>query len=322
MNSIPNLKRRMRLPVIAAPMFLASGPDLVIEACRAGVVGTFPALNLRSTEDLAVQLSTISDSLGPQDASFGVNLIVRRTNQRFEADLAEIVRQEVPIVITSLGAVREVVEAIHGYGGLVFHDVINRRHAENAAAAGVDGIIAVAAGAGGHGGTTSPFALLSEVRQVFDGAVILAGAVSTGADVAAACAMGADFAYMGTRFLATKESMASAAHKRMILDGGSASVIYTPVFSGVAANYLAESIRGAGFDPESLGGAIHRDPDGPKAWRDIWSAGQGIAAIHDEPAVAELCARLREEFETAIARLETSPFRGARPARRMERTDR
>ena len=310
MTRIPDFQDRLKLPVIAAPMFLASGPDLVISACRAGIVGTFPALNLRSTEALAEQIELIRESLSTDDAPFGVNLIVRRSNERFEADLSEIVRSKVPLVITSLGAVREVVDTVHDYGGLVFHDVTNRKHAEKAAAAGVDGIIAVAAGAGGHAGSTSPFALLAEVRRVFDGAVVLGGAISSGADIAAACAMGADLAYMGTRFLATNESMASPEHKEMILRGGAGDIAYTPAFSGVPASYLKASVRAAGLDPDNL--ALHSPGQTgveAKPWRDIWSAGQGIAAIEDVPTVAELCSRLTSEFHEAISVLENNHFR-------------
>jgi nitronate monooxygenase len=260
---------------------------------------------------LAEQIEQIRKSLSPDDAPFGVNLIVRRSNERFEADLSEIVRSKVPLVITSLGAVREVVDAVHDYGGLVFHDVTNRMHAEKAAAAGVDGIIAVAAGAGGHAGSTSPFALLAEVRRVFDGAVVLGGAISSGADIAAARAMGADLAYMGTRFLATKESMASREHKEMILRGGAGDIAYTPAFSGVPASYLKASVRAAGLDPDNL--ALHSPGQAgveAKPWRDIWSAGQGIAAIEDVPTVAELCSRLTSEFHEAISVLENNHFRG------------
>lgn len=314
MTQIRDFQDRLKLPVIAAPMFLASGPELVISACRAGIVGTFPALNLRSTEALAAQIELIRESLSPDDAPFGVNLIVRRSNERLEADLREIVRGKVPLVITSLGAVREVVEAVHDYGGLVFHDVTNRLHAEKAAAAGVDGIIAVAAGAGGHAGLTSPFALLAEVRRAFDGVVLLGGAISSGADIAAARAMGADLAYMGTRFLATMESTATPEHKEMILRGGAGDIVYTPTFSGVPASYLKASVRAAGLDPDNL--APHstgRAGGEAKPWRDIWSAGQGIAGIEDVPTVAELCARLTSEFDEAISVLENSRFR-RRPA--------
>ena len=303
---LPAAFSHLRLPAIAAPMFLASGRDLVIAACRAGIVGTFPALNLRSTEALAAQIELIRESLSPDDAPFGVNLIVRRSNARLEADLRAIVRGKVPLVITSLGAVREVVEAVHAYGGLVFHDVTNRLHAEKAAAAGVDGIIAVAAGAGGHAGSTSPFALLAEVRRAFDGVVLLGGAISSGADIAAACAMGADLAYMGTRFLATMESMAAPEHKEMILRGGAGDIVYTPAFSGVPASYLKASVRAAGLDPDNLAPHSPGKAGGEaKPWRDIWSAGQGIAGIEDLPTVAELCARLTSEFDGAISSLES-----------------
>lgn len=295
---------RLSLPVVVSPMFIVSGPDLVIAACKAGLVGTFPALNQRSTEGYAAWLDEIGAALGPQDAPYGVNLIVHGSNTRLMADLKVTVAKKVPLVITSLGAVRDVVDAVHSYGGLVFHDVINRRHAEKAAEAGVDGIIAVSAGAGGHAGTMSPFALISEIRQVFSGTILAAGAISTGAQVLAARAMGADLAYMGTRFIATKESRAADGFKDMIVASKAGDIFYTSAISGVNANFLRPSIVAAGLDPENLKAHGKMDLDGEaKAWKDIWSAGQGVGAIADVPSVAELAARLKAEYEAAKAGL-------------------
>ncbi|MEO2037761.1 MAG: nitronate monooxygenase, partial [Martelella sp.] len=249
-----SLSARLRLPVIAAPMFLASGPELVTACCRAGICGTFPALNQRTSDGFADWLRAIEADLADDDnpAPFGVNLIVHKSNARLEADLKIVVAHKVPLVITSLGAVKAVVDAVHSYGGLVFHDVTNRRHAEKAVEAGVDGIIAVAAGAGGHAGTLSPFALVSEIRSFFSGPLALSGAISTGAHIAAARALGADFAYIGTRFLATSEAMAPDAHKQMIVEGRAADIVYTPAISGVPANFLRPSIMAAGLDPDNL----------------------------------------------------------------------
>lgn len=305
------LANRLRLPAMAAPQFLVSGPDLVVETCRAGLVGTFPSLNQRSTEGYAAWLDEIATRLAalPHAAPFGVNLIVHRTNVRLEADLAATVQARVPIVITSLGANTEVIDAVHSYGGLVFHDVINRRHAEKAAEAGVDGIIAVCAGAGGHAGTLSPFALVSEVRQVFAGTIILAGAIGTGAHILAAQAMGADLAYLGTRFIATQESLAADAHKHMIVAGRAADIIHTPAISGVAGNFLRPSLVAQGLDPDNLPSGKTMDmsrrqgADEGRAWRDIFSAGQGIGAIDDVPTVAELCDRLAAEYQAALVGL-------------------
>ncbi len=294
------LADRLRIPVVAAPMFLVSGPELVIECCRAGVLGTFPALNRRTTEALAGWLDGIRDALTPADAPFGVNLIVHPTNTRLEADLAVVVEHRVPVVITSLGAVPEVVEAVHAYGGLVFHDVTTLRHARKAAAAGVDGLVLVAAGAGGHAGALSPFALMASVRPWFDGVILLAGALSSGADVAAARAMGADLAYLGTRFLATRESMAPDGYRDLVVASGAADVVYTPAVSGIPANFLAPSLAAAGIDPAGPP-AEHEDV---KAWRDVWSAGHGVAAITDVPTVAELVDRLEHEYRDTLTHLQ------------------
>ncbi len=296
------LQGRLKIPAIASPMFLVSGPDLVVETCRGGILGTFPALNQRSSDGYRSWLEEIEGRLAdiPDAAPFGVNLIVHKTNPRLEADLKITVDRKVPLVITSLGAVPDLVKAVHSYGGLVFHDVISRRHAEKAVEAGVDGVIAVAAGAGGHAGTISPFALVAEIRSFFDGAVVLAGAISTGAHVAAAQLMGADLAYLGTRFIATKESLAQQGFKDMIVSSGAADILYTPAISGVNANFLKPSIVAAGLDPANLVHVGKMDMEGEaKVWRDVWSAGHGVASIHDAPGAAELCARLIAEYRTA-----------------------
>lgn len=308
---IPAQLHGLRLPAVAAPMFLASGPDLVVETCKAGLLGTFPALNQRTTEGFVVWLEEIKSRLSdvPHAAPFGVNLIVHRSNPRIEADLRAVVEHKVPVVITSLGAVPDVVNAVHSYGGLVFHDVINRRHAEKAAEAGVDGIIAVCAGAGGHAGTMSPFALIPEIRSFFSGTIMLSGAMSNGAQIAAARMMGADLAYLGTRFLVTKESMVSEEQKSMTQNSGAGDIIYTDAISGVNANFLRQSIIAAGLDPQNL--VSHGPMDmasEAKAWKNVWSAGQGVASIHDTPSVAELCERLVAEYEAAVSQACDDPF--------------
>lgn len=301
---------RLSIPAIAAPMFLVSGPDLVVETCRSGVVGTFPALNQRTTEGYDAWLTEIEERLAEADCGdrpgpspYGINLIVHRTNARVEADLKITVAHKVPLVITSLGAVRDVVDAVHSYGGLVFHDVINLRHAEKAAEAGVDGIIAVCAGAGGHAGTLSPFALVPEIKRIFNGTVVLSGALSTGAHIAAARMIGADLAYFGTRFIATQEGAAPEDYKQMILNGRAADIVYTPSVSGVAGSFLRESISAAGLDPDNMPapGAVDIDEREMRAWKNIWSAGQGIGSISDVPTAADLCARLAEEYRAAMA---------------------
>lgn len=299
----------LKLPAIAAPMFLTSGPDLVVETCNAGMVGTFPALNPRTTEAFAAWLAEIRSRLVPDAAPFGVNLIVHRSNPRLEADLEQVVAHKVPLVITSLGAVKDVVQAVQSYGGLVFHDVISRRHAEKAVEAGVDGIIAVAAGAGGHAGTISPFALLEEIRTVFDGTIVLGGAISTGAHIAAARVMGADLAYLGTRFIATRESLAAEDYKQMVVGAGSADILYTPAISGVNANFLLPSIRAAGLDPENLPhhGAMDMSAEA-KAWSRVWSAGHGVTSVRDVPAAADLVARLVAEYRAAMGSAARDPF--------------
>ncbi|MGN7293444.1 NAD(P)H-dependent flavin oxidoreductase [Rhizobium sp. SAFR-030] len=301
---LPPSFKNLRIPAVAAPMFLASGPDLVVETCRAGVVGTFPALNQRRTEGFVDWLAEIEGRLAgvPDAAPCGVNLIVHRSNPRIEADLKAVVDHKVPLVITSLGAVPDVVKAVHSYGGVVFHDVISRRHAEKAVEAGVDGIVAVCAGAGGHAGTLSPFAFIPEIRSFFDGTILLSGAISTGAQVAAARLMGADLAYLGTRFLVTQESMASQEQKQMTMEARAGDVVYTPAISGVNANFLRQSIVAAGLDPDNLVASGPMDlGHEAKAWKSVWSAGQGVAAIDDIPSAAELCARLIREYRAALS---------------------
>lgn len=296
---------RLRVPVIAAPMFLISGPDLVVSCCRNGVIGSFPALNQRTTAGFADWLDEIARRLdGIDDAApFGVNLVVHRSNPRLEADLAVVIERKVPLVITSLGLNRDLIKAVHGYGGLVFHDVINLAFAAKAADAGVDGLIAVSAGAGGHAGPLNPFAALADIRRIFDGTLVLGGALSTGAQVAAARMAGADMAYLGTRFMATQESMAPPALRSMLLDASAADIVYTPAISGVHGNFLRPSIVAAGRDPDDLSKPASYDfgTTEAKAWRDIWAAGQGVGTIHDVPAAADLCRRLADEYEEALA---------------------
>lgn len=307
---------RLQIPAIAAPMFLTSGPDLVVETCRAGMIGTFPALNQRSSEGYVEWLDEIQTRLGETQtaAPFGVNLIVHKTNPRLEADLKITVEKKVPLVITSLGAVRDVVDAVHSYGGLVFHDVINRRHAEKAAEAGVDGIIAVAAGAGGHAGSLSPFALVSEIRSIFAGTIVLSGAMSSGRQIAAARVMGADMAYLGTRFIATKEALVSDEQKAMLVASNAADILYTPAISGVNANFLRPSIVAAGLDPDNLvqHGTLDMQNEA-RAWKTVWSAGQGAGAIDDIPAAADLVARLIAEYRDAINDAALDPFVSTAP---------
>lgn len=308
---IPPALTGLRLPAVVAPMFLASGPDLVVESCRAGLLGTFPALNHRTTQGFIGWMEEIRGRIGT--APYGVNLIVHRSNPRLHADMAAVVAHKVPVVITSLGAVPELVQEVHAYGGLVFHDVINARHAEKAAIAGVDGIIAVCAGAGGHGGTLSPFALIPEIRRAFEGTILLGGAISTGAHIAAARMAGADLAYIGTRFLATRESLAAEGHKKMTATARAADITYTPAISGVAANFLRPSILDAGLDPDDT--AAHGPMDlgaEAKAWKTIWSAGQGVAGFEDIPPVADLAERLQAEYRLAMEAACADPF-AARP---------
>ena len=311
MSPPPDLSKNLAVPAIAAPMFLTSGPDLVVECCRNGVIGTFPALNQRTTQGLAAWLEEIGDRLAGagRAAAYGVNLIVHKSNPRVQADLEMVVKHKVPLVITSLGAVSELVDAVHSYGGKVFHDVIGRRHAEKAAQAGVDGIICVAAGAGGHAGLLSPFALLAEVRQVFGGTLILSGAMNTGHDIAAARMMGADFAYLGSRFIAVKESLVDEDQRAMMLQAHAADIVYTPNISGVAANFMRQSLVNNGLDPDNLPahGGMNMDNEA-RAWKTVWSAGQGVGSIRDVPSTAELCTRLAAEYREAMAAAARDPF--------------
>ncbi|MBS4020708.1 MAG: nitronate monooxygenase [Dechloromonas sp.] len=314
--SIPaSLNRNLTLPVICAPMFIISNPDLVIAQCKSGVIGSFPALNARPKEMLDDWLLRIKRELAadPQAAPFAVNQIIHPSNDRLEHDMALCVKHEVPLIITSLSAPTQIVPHVHAYGGQVFHDVISVRHAEKALEAGVDGLILVCAGAGGHAGTLSPFALVGEIRKFYDGPIALSGSITNGSAILSAQAMGADFAYIGTRFIATREANAVEAYKQAILDSAAKDVVYTPYFTGVHGNYLKKSIVAAGLDPDDLpvkdksamsfGGA--RDA---KAWKDIWGAGQGVGTIDEVMPTAELVARLQQEYRSAKAALCSNPF--------------
>jgi nitronate monooxygenase len=309
---------RLSIPVIGAPLFIASTPDLVIAQCKAGIIGSFPALNARPKQMLDQWLNRIRDELdayasenpGAKVAPFAVNQIAHASNDRLAHDVEACVRHRVPLIITSLRPPREIVEAAHSYGGLVFHDVINVRHARKAAEQGVDGIIAVCAGAGGHAGMASPFALVREIRSFFDGTIILSGAMSSGADVFAALALGADMAYIGTRFLATTEANVLDEYKQMIVDSSSDEVVYTSLFTGVKGNYLARSVAGMGLDPDRLPEADKTKMDfgsggnmKQKAWRDIWSGGQGVGNIHDILPAGEVVARMVNEYEQTRRRM-------------------
>jgi nitronate monooxygenase len=302
----------LNLPVVAAPLFLISNPNMVIECCKNGIVGTFPALNQRTSEGFEAWLIEIKEALtafeketGQKAAPFGVNLIVHPTNPRLEADVKLCIKHQVPLVITSLGAVSMVVDAIHSYGGLVFHDIIKKRHAEKAAEAGVDGLILVSAGAGGHGGSLNPMSLVAEVKEIFKKTILLSGCISTGKDVATALQMGADLAYMGTRFINTDESVAPEEYKKMIVDAGANDVVYTAAISGVHANFLAASLEAAGITAEDLKKDVKIDfgkelDTEAKAWKTIWSAGQGVTTIKDSISVKALVERLRSEFIEAL----------------------
>ena len=304
------LDQRLRLPVVAAPMFLVSNPQLVLACCHSGVLGSFPALNQRESSGFKAWLEEIEAGLKADSAPYAVNLIVHGSNPRLQADLAICAEHKVPVVITSLGAVKEVVDAVHSYGGLVFHDVTTRRHAEKAAEAGVDGLIAVAAGAGGHAGTWSPFALIAEIRQFCDKTLLLSGCLNHGHEVLAAQLLGADLAYMGTRFIATRESNADADYKQMILDARAADIVHTPAVSGVPASFMRQSLEKAGYDLARLqdkgdvnyGEKLKPISDEAKAWKTVWSAGQGVGGIADVPSVAELVARLDAEYRAAQGR--------------------
>ncbi len=312
------LAGRLRLPLIGAPMFIVSQPALVIAQCKAGIVGAFPALNARPQTRLDDWLHEIKDALAEHAdeypdavvAPYAVNQIVHHSNERLEVDLELCIRHEVPIIITSLRPPAEVVAAVHEYGGLVFHDVINVRHAVKAIEQGVDGVIAVCAGAGGHAGTRSPFVLIKEIRRHFDGTIILAGCMTTGGDLLAAQAIGADLAYLGTRFIATDEANAPSDYKQMIVTSRSDDIIYTSLFSGVHGSYLRDSVARGGLDPDNLPEGDKAtmnfregEQSSAKAWRDIWSAGQGVGNIDDVVPVAELVARLEQEYRAARRRL-------------------
>ncbi len=303
-----------QLPIITSPMFLVSGTQLVIEACKNGIIGTFPSLNGRTSADFENMLLEITETLsnweqstGNKPASFGVNIIVNKTNPRVMEDLAICKKYNVPLIITSLGAVKEVVEFVHSYGGLVFHDIIKKRHAEKAIEAGVDGLIAVSAGAGGHAGTANPFALVAEIRTFWDGILVLAGGISSGKDILATKILGADFAYMGTKFIATQESLAPEEYKQMLIDSAIDDVVYTDAVSGVNANFLTKSITKAGLDlteeVEEDFSDLHASTNS-KAWKDVWSAGHGTTTIHEIPTVSHLVHLLHSEYQDARNKIE------------------
>ncbi len=316
--NLQQLKQRMRIPVIGSPLFIVSNPDLVIAQCKAGIIGSFPALNARPAEVLEQWLERITHELAEYDrqhpdhpsAPFAVNQIVHKTNDRLEHDVAMCVKYKAPLVITSLGARTEVNAAIHSYGGLVMHDVINQTFAHKAIEKGADGLILVAAGAGGHAGLQSPFALVQETRAWFDGPIALSGAIAHGASVLAAQAMGADFGYIGSAFIATQEANASEAYKQALVEGAASDIVYTNLFTGVHGNYLRPSIVAAGLDPDNLpvGDASHMKfgsggSSKAKAWRDVWGCGQGIGAVRDVPGAGAFVERLIAQYDAARARL-------------------
>lgn len=313
-----SLDGRLRLPLIGAPMFIVSGPELVTAQCKAGIVGSFPALNARPQEALADWIRQIKSELAEHAeahpdapvAPFAVNQIVHPSNPRLLTDMETCVEEQVPIIITSLSPPGEIVEAVHSYGGLVFHDVINLRHARKAISQGVDGVIAVCAGAGGHAGALSPFALVGELRKEFDGAIILSGAISRGDDVLAARAMGADLAYSGTRFIASEEARAVPDYKEMIVESTASDIVYSSLFTGVHGNYLGGSIVQAGMDPANLPPGSKDDMDfrkatesGAKAWKDIWGAGQGVGNVDEIAAARDIVLRMEQEYRHALARV-------------------
>jgi nitronate monooxygenase len=316
MLKLPDILRRLTLPVIGAPLFIISNPKLVIAQCKAGVIGAMPALNARPESQLDEWLAEITETLAAHDkahpdhpaAPYAVNQIVHKSNDRLDHDMAMVMKYKVPIIISSLGARTDVNAAIHGYGGMVLHDIINNAFAHKAIDKGADGLIAVAAGAGGHAGVKSPFALVQEIRAWFEGPLALSGAIATGGAVLAAQAMGADLAYIGSAFIATHEARASDAYKQAIVDGTSDDVVYSSLFTGVHGNYLKASIRAAGLDPDHL---PESDPgkmsfgSGRKAWKDIWGSGQGIGAVKEVMGAAELVAKLKREYDQARDRLLT-----------------
>ncbi|MBO6900791.1 MAG: nitronate monooxygenase [Rhizobiaceae bacterium] len=309
------LKRNLRIPVVGAPLFIISHPPLVLAQCKAGIVGSFPALNARPQEQLDEWLAEITETLAAYDAAhpdqpaapFAVNQIVHKSNGRLEQDLASCVKYKVPIVITSLGAVPEVNEAVHSYGGIVLHDIIHDRHARKAIEKGADGLIAVASGAGGHAGTLSPFALIQEIRQWFDGPLLLSGAIANGGAVLAAQAMGADLAYIGSPFIATEEARAADGYKQMIVDSKAADIVYSNLFTGIHGNYLKGSIAAQGLNPDHLPQSDPSKMDfssgSTKAWKDIWGCGQGIGAVNEVAPAAALVGRLAAEYNTAKSRV-------------------
>ena len=315
MSNLPPVLANLPFPAIASPLFIISNPKLVIEQCKAGIVGSMPALNARPAAQLEEWLIEISETLAAYNkanpdkpaAPYAINQIVHKSNDRLEHDMAMCVKYKVPIIITSLGAREEINAAAHSYGGVVLHDIINNKHAHKAIEKGADGLIAVAAGAGGHAGVKSPFALIQEIRQWFDGPVALSGSIATGDAILAAQAMGADFAYIGSAFIATLEARAAEEYKQAIVDSNSDDIVYSNLFTGVHGNYLAPSIRAAGLDPENL---PESDPskmnfggDAKKAWKDIWGCGQGIGAIQSVQSTADLVAQFKAQYQAARARL-------------------
>ena len=331
--TVPSLFRHLRLPAIGSPLFIISGPELVIAQCKAGIVGSFPALNARPQSLLDEWLHRITEELAAHNrahpdrpaAPFAVNQIVHRSNDRLEADLATCAKWQVPIVITSLGAREDLNTAVHSWGGITLHDVVDDRFARKAIDKGADGLIAVAAGAGGHAGRLSPFAIVAEIRQWFDGPLALSGSIATGGAVLAAQAMGADFAYIGSPFIATEEANADPAYKQGIVDGRAADIVYSDLFTGVHGNYLRRSIEQAGLDPDDLpqgdlktmnfgGGGNGEGGSKPKAWRDIWGSGQGIGAVMQVEPVADRVARLEHEYRAARQRLALPLASGAAAA--------
>ena len=305
---------RLSIPVIGSPLFIISGPELVMAQCRAGIIGSFPSLNARPLAQFEEWLQRLSTELGPNDAPYAVNLIVHRSNDRLMDDLALCVKYKVPMIITSLGAREDVNEAIHSYGGIVMHDIINNKFAKKAVEKGADGLIAVAAGAGGHAGTTSPFALIREIREWFDGPLALSGSIATGEAVLAAQAMGADFGYIGSAFIATQEARAVQDYKDMITQSESSDIVYSNLFTGVHGNYLRPSIVKAGMDPDNLPtsdpSAMNFGSGGntdAKAWKDIWGCGQGIGAVKSVLSAGEYVVKLVSEYQAAKARIGLGP---------------
>ncbi|MEY2801943.1 MAG: hypothetical protein RL513_1528 [Pseudomonadota bacterium] len=315
MSRLPAPLQKLPLPIIGSPLFIISNPKLVIEQCKAGVVGSMPALNARPASQLDEWLHEITETLAAYNqanpdrpaAPFAINQIVHKSNDRLEHDMQMVVKYKVPIIITSLGARTDVNDAVHSYGGVVLHDIINNAFARKAIEKGADGLIAVAAGAGGHAGTKSPFALVQEIRQWFDGPIALSGSIATGGAVLAAQAMGADFAYVGSAFIATHEARASDAYKQAIVDCNSDDIVYSSLFTGVHGNYLKPSVRAAGLDPDNLPesdpSAMNFGGDARKAWKDIWGCGQGIGAVTAVTTTADLVARLAREYREAKARV-------------------